>query len=96
MLETLTAASFSDLIGEPFRIDMGELGQVEAKLVQANEFSIGSDSRKSFSLLFEGPEDKLFGQGTFRVENSRLGEMDLFLVCLGPVSGCAQYEAVFT
>ena len=49
-----------------------------------------------FSLVFVGPARFVLPQQTYRVEHDSLGELDLFLVPIGPNGGGMRYEAVFT
>jgi hypothetical protein len=49
---------------------------------------------ESFSLLFEGPEDRPLPQGLFELSHQRLGTLEIFLVPVG-VDGTRRYEAVF-
>lgn len=44
-----------------------------------------------FSLVFEGPADRTIGQGIHRLTHDVIGEVELFLVPIGP----GRYEAVF-
>jgi hypothetical protein len=48
-----------------------------------------------FNLLFRGPLKPLLPQRTYRLANELLGELELFLVPLGPEGGEQRYEAVF-
>jgi hypothetical protein len=52
--------------------------------------------REPFSLVFRG-EDGVEGlpQGLYHLEHEGLGDLDLFLVPIGPEGGAMQYEAVF-
>ena len=49
---------------------------------------------ESFSLLFEGPEDRPLPQGLFEFSHPGLGALEIFLVPVG-VDGTRRYEAVF-
>jgi hypothetical protein len=94
MLEDFTLATFSDRLGETFRVDNGalELELVEAAAGIARPHAGG---RVPFSLLFRGPLEPLFPQGIYPFEHDQLGAFALFIVPLGPDDDRMQYEAVF-
>ncbi|MEZ4570085.1 MAG: hypothetical protein R2849_07120 [Thermomicrobiales bacterium] len=50
---------------------------------------------ESYSLLFEGPTSPMLAQSSFQFVHAHLGELVIFIVPLGPVSGVMRYEAVF-
>ena len=52
--------------------------------------------RAPFSLVFLGPAAVLLPQRTYRLSHGSLGELDIFLVPLGPKDGKLRYEAVFS
>ena len=52
-------------------------------------------SRQQFSLFFSGPADVVLPQGTYALRHADLGDLDLFLVPLGPRDGGMRYEAAF-
>ena len=55
------------------------------------------ESRQPFSLLFLGPpSDHYLPQRTYRLAHAQMGDLDIFLVPLGPVDRRMQYEAIFT
>jgi hypothetical protein len=50
----------------------------------------------SFSLIFRSPgEARHAPQSTYRLENAKLGALDVFLVPIGPREGGMCYQAVF-
>jgi len=53
-------------------------GPVELELTDVEDTSRGPVD--AFSLLFRGPKDKEFEQGTYRLNHKVLGSVDLFLV----------------
>ena len=49
-----------------------------------------------FSLVFLGPSNPILPQATYRLTHDRLGQLDIFIVPVGPdPQGRIQYEAVF-
>ena len=53
-------------------------------------------NREAYSLLFCGPMQPIFPQGIYRITHAVLGELELFLVPIGPQVDGMGYEAVFT
>ena len=53
-------------------------GPVELELTDVEDTSRGPVD--AFSLLFRGPSDKEFRQGTYRLDHNTIGPVDLFLV----------------
>ena len=56
-----------------------------------------SDMREPFSVTFHGEPTHVLPQGVWTLTHDELGDIQLFLVPLGPVDGGAaqQYQAVF-
>ena len=48
------------------------------------------------SLVWRGPVDKVLDQGTYTVSHPDIGDLQLFLVTIGPDEHGMRYEAVFT
>ncbi len=98
-LDTLSAEKFNECLNQTFRIRAGE-ETVEAELVEVSGITSHTrrEDKKAFSVLFQGPMNKPIEQGIYRLENDTMGELDLFLVTLGPDAGDNGmiYEAVFT
>ena len=72
-------------------------GPVELELTDVEDTSRGAVD--AFSLLFRGPRDKEFEQGTYRLDHKVLGSVDLFLVpILNPQPSDMRicYQAVFS
>jgi hypothetical protein len=96
-LRTLRAADFAPLRGERFMVRSGGTEAFEAELIEVSEGTGGGgDSRTQFSLVFRGGPDPPLRQRVYRVEHDRFGQLDLFLVPLGPDEAGQRYEAVFT
>jgi len=94
-LTALTAADFRPLIGDLFDVT-GTASRVELELGAVDEGRRAFDHRRSFSLVFVGPESPALGQGNWRLEHQAFDGLELFLVPIGPGPGGARYEAVFT
>ena len=99
MLDKLKLEDFSTCLNQEFRIHVEGRDPVAAKLIEARGLVAPDDDpdrRQPFSLIFLGPKDAHLEQGTFHIENETLGELDLFLVTLGPDKDGLRHEAVFT
>lgn len=96
MLESFTAETFAELVGDEFRVH-GEAGELfELRLAASVPIGLAPPSgREPFSILFRGPADPILPQRTYAVEHATLGRFDLFLVPLGADDNGARYEAVF-
>jgi hypothetical protein len=50
-----------------------------------------------YSLVFRGAADRPLGQGTYTLTHPETGEVEVFLVPIGPADdGTHQYEAIFS
>jgi uncharacterized protein DUF6916 len=99
VLGDLTVDDFAGRMGETFTLRASDGGALEITLAQVDPSpeSQRPDRRVPFSLIFHGPETPLAPQAIWRVEHDDLGELDIFLVPLGPEGEVPmRYEAVFT
>lgn len=102
-LDRLTCPDFARHVGDPFLVtpDSGSalaLTLNEAKLLGSRPVPVpGLASRPPFSVVFHAPAESRLEQGTYRVQHSRLGTLDLFLVPIGPrtADDVTRYEAIF-
>lgn len=98
MLEDFTIHTFSEHIGDVFRVHADEPNPVEITLESATEIGGDPDSgwRKPFSLVFRGSTDTPLPQRTYEVEHDGIGDFALFLVPISPDEAGMRYEAIFT
>ncbi|HKU42044.1 MAG TPA: hypothetical protein VJR89_27990 [Polyangiales bacterium] len=93
----LTRSSFEPLLHQRFALRIDEQ-PIELELVELK--SLGSSRtthREPFSLIFRGPREHWFTQGTYPVQHAKLGTLPLFLVPVGPDEwGKMLYQAIFT
>jgi hypothetical protein len=100
-LRWLTFDLFEGRVGEVFEVARTGEEPLPLTLVAATESAVpggaGPDgaTRLQFSLEFHGPEQPELPQATFRMTHADLGDLDLFLVPLGPRDGSSRYEAAF-
>lgn len=101
----MVRSTFSEHVGEVFRIHFGFLKWAHVTLMQVTDlsakYSPARDARtldaegEVFSIVFSGPQSEPLEQDTYTIEHGELGEFDLFIVPIGPAGETAQYEAIF-
>jgi hypothetical protein len=97
----LTYDLFAHRVGEPFDVGLGGDATVGMVLAEATESQVPGgrgpegQERRQFSLVFRGTTTPGLPQGTYRVEHAELGDLDLFLVPIGPDAEGMRYEAAF-
>lgn len=94
MLEQLHRESFADCLHQSFRVVHGGAEVLDLRLTQVHEY-LKSARQESFSIVFHGPASPFVPQGTYHLQNEKLGGLDLFLVPIGRDGNGFQYEAVF-
>lgn len=96
-MEDWTESNLALHLGEKFIIQLAESGQIETELIDVKALGAKSDSsqREPFSILFRGPGEPLLTQQMYKIRHEKLGELELFLVPLGPDDAGLVYEAVF-
>lgn len=96
-----SADRFTDRVGE--RFELTSLGDrpTYVELVEVTESAElgGTDpegrQRHQFSLVFRGGPAAPLPQATYRLAHADLGDLELFLVPLGPDAVAMRYEAAF-
>ena len=99
MLQNLRREDFAKCLHQTFRIEVEGREPVETELVEVRGLvkpDDDPDRREPFSLIFEGPMEEALEQSIFRVANETLGELDLFIVTIGPGTDRMRHEVVFT
>lgn len=89
---------FAGREGDAFdlRAEGGTLVLVEAsESSQAGGRGPSGEQRQQFSLVFRGPVEPVLTQGTHGLVHTELGNLELFLVPLGPDADGMRYEAAF-
>jgi hypothetical protein len=104
MLDKFTAEDFRRALAEPFEVVFvdGRLPLRLAEVLTPAQEEGMLEARRArgvrehpFNLTFRGPLSPLLPQRTYRLVHPQLGELELFLVPLGPQGGEQRYEAVF-
>jgi hypothetical protein len=97
MLGTLTKEDWTKQLNENFYIQIGNTDEYTIKLIDVSGHGRSMEGcREAYSLLFSGPKMPILPQSIYRVNSSALGELDIFLVPIGPQADGMGYEAVFT
>jgi len=97
MLESFTAETFAEILGDGFRVHDEDGRVYDLRLAAAVPVGLApTGGRAPFSILFRGPAAPILPQRIYAVEHETLGRFELFLVPLGPDDAGARYEAVFT
>lgn len=96
MLDTLQKESWQALLNQTFD-GSTETGPIRFELVEVTGMGIKPGAkREPYSLVFRGPANPVLKQGIVPLQHTQLGDIDIFLVPIGPDSQGMCYEAVFT
>lgn len=97
MHELLQLSDFSPFLNKEFQIHFTEEVVLPAILIAANELNSYSPAdRKSFTLTFRTSQtNEYFPQAIRILQHPKRGELEIFLVPLGPDKEGMRYEAVF-
>ncbi len=97
MLDALTKEDWSKLLNQNVLFQSDNGSQCEMKLVNVLGYGRSlSGGREAYSLYFTGPSSPVFPQKIYPIKSALLGELELFLVPIGPNAEGMGYEAVFT
>jgi len=89
-LDTLRSGDFAPYQNQMFCIQLEGLEPIELELVSVTETGPASrpEGRQPFSLHFLGPVSRQYLiQHIYRLEHEQMGELELFMVPLGPEEG---------
>lgn len=94
-IDHITCEDFEALRGETASLESGARSlPLRVSAVQRLGRN-GPQARESFSVLFHAPADARLPQRIYPVRHPALGELELFLVPLGPDAQGLQLEAIF-
>ena len=102
MLESLDITTFAGRVGEVFRLVVDERTTISTRLIAVTPANGGSANparaggRTPFSLVFRSPPGAPMPQRIYRLQHEELGQLELFLVPIGPDADGMCYEAVFS
>jgi hypothetical protein len=96
MLNEITIEDFETLVGQTLRLSSGP-DYLDLELKQARPLRNPSPRAATpFALeLRENGADRTIGQGLYRLHHPTLGELDLFVVPIGPDGTGVCYEITF-
>lgn len=88
---------FNGCVDQPFTLQLDD-ATYPLTLISANKLpnSAALGDREAFSIVFRGEGSVVLEQQIYRMRNDKLGEMDLFIVPIGPDEKGMCYEAVFS
>jgi len=95
-------STFTPYLNSKFRVHLNSSKAIAITLVGIEDFSNSQETLRAagdecFTLQFDGPSGRAFGQQTYEVEHAALGRFSLFIVPVGMRTGKGEisYEAVF-
>jgi hypothetical protein len=96
MADELTLKDFEERIGDEF-VAAGDEGATRVlRLDRAEALGEGPEGhRDPFSLIFHEPRGTVLPQQTHALTHEAMGELQIFLVPIGPDAEGMRYEAVF-
>lgn len=97
MLDKVTKETFESRKGETFTLTDEEAGELALELVEVRGTGLqGKAAREQFSVHFRGPGQPSLPQRIYRLENTEMGALDIFLVPIARDDEGTTYEAAFT
>lgn len=98
MLDTLKSSDFAVHVGQYFRVQLDGMEPIDLELMSAQEFGEAANGKRHpFSLMFLGPESpRYLLQHTYWLRHAEMGELDVFIVPIGPDGKRMRYEAIFS
>ncbi len=88
---------FIERVNEIFTVHADSLS-IDLELIECRRLtphSSGKETREPFALTLRGPARPVLPQRTYSLRNERMGELQIFLVPIGPDEKGMRYEAVF-
>lgn len=95
MPDQVTWEVFADQVDQTFQVH-GEAGTIEATLIDCTKLvQHDEEGRVPFSIVFRGPMEPFLEQRIYKLSHEKIGEIEIFLVPLGPDKTGMKYEAIF-
>jgi hypothetical protein len=97
MMDRLQSLDFQPYLDQTFRVRLEGSEPIDLELVSVTEIGQSSRpaARRPVSLIFRGPVSQLYlRQHIYRLEHDQTGQLDLFIVPIGPEAGRMRYEAI--
>src|ERR1700730_3101865 len=97
MPSVLSYDIFVQRAGEIFGIAFDSVA-IDLELIECRRLTphpSGKDTREPFALTLRGPGRPVLPQRIYALRNERMGEVEIFLVPIGPDEKGMRYEAIF-
>jgi hypothetical protein len=96
-LATITKETWVNHLDEEFQVHALSDQPLPIKLAAVSGYGrrMGG-GREAYSLLFYGPLQPVLPQRIYPISHAEVGELEIFLVPIGPQAEGMGYEAVFT
>lgn len=94
LMDTLSRDDFAAHLNTTFQIYFMPEEATEAKLIAVSELTKRA-RQESFSIVFQGPPERIYYQRMMKLEHPELGTGELFLVPIGQNEEGVEYEALF-
>jgi len=91
--ELLTSKMFAECLNTVFELQSSS-GNLPLKLIEVMDLN-HSPRLEQFSLIFSGPMTPVLPQRIHALRHEKLGELNLFLVPVGPDEQGMRYEVIF-
>jgi hypothetical protein len=97
MKDKPTYTDFLNHLHDTVHIYFIENKPIDAEIIEVIELNTAARDPKleSFSVIFRSQEQEPVTQGIYRIKHSALGDLNLFLVPIGPDDQGMCFEAVF-
>lgn len=95
LLSRLTSESFAVNLNTTFEIQVSALDAQELELIEVSKKKVSRGS-ESFDIVFRGPKENPFKQGTYTIHHARMGTFPVFVVPVGNGKNGVFYQAVFS
>lgn len=98
MLERLTSETFAPHLGDSFELapPHGDPITVELTSCEADQSWSDPDTRAPFSLIFHSSADVIVPQQICTLRHPTVGDLELFVVPIGPDTRGFRYQVVFS
>ena len=95
MLKEITHKSFESIVSETVELRAGELGfRADVESVDLLQTGSGPE-QQSFSVVLQAHDLDNHGQQMYQLSHPGLGDLDLFMVPIGPGESGMRYEIIF-
>jgi len=93
-LSRLTSESFSQNLNTNFEIQVSALNAQALELIEVSKKKVDRGI-EFFDVVFRGPKENQFKQGTYTIHHARMGSFPVFVVPIGNGRNGVFYQAVF-